>query len=154
MPKSTLKGNPSLNEHMVRSERLVFRFAITAHATPASKVHSVPLPNVYLRTEGKTATADAVETITWTTAVDATNAVFGILIDLGDNEVSEVLRCQVTEITALETSHTTKGPNAAATVNRHVTAGGNIAIEIAATGLDLATESPTYVVEVDYLEAR
>ncbi len=154
MSAETLKNNPALNDHMLRSERLVFRFAITGHATPASKVHSVPIPNVYLRTEGKVAAADAIETITWTTAVDATNAVFGILIDMGDNEVSEVLRCVVTEVTALETSHTTLGPNAAATVARHVTAGGNIAIEIAATGLTLASESPTYVVEIDYLEAR
>lgn len=154
MPHSTLKGNPALNDFMVKSERLVFRFSITGHATPASKVHSCDLPNVYLRTLGKTAAADAIETLTWTTAVDVTNANFGILIDLGDNEVQQVQKVTVTEITALEASHTTKGPNASTAVNRHVTASGNIAIEILATGLDLETESPTYVVEVDYLEAR
>lgn len=150
----TLKNKPAFNDYQVRSNRLVFRVGITAHATPASKVHITDLPNVVLRTEGKTATADAVEALTWTTAVDATNANFGILVDLGSDVCDKVLKCTVTEITALETSHTTKGPNASVAVNRHVTAAGNIAIEILATGLDLATESPTYVVEVDYLEAR
>lgn len=149
MARETLKLAPALNDHMVRSERLVFRFSITANATPASKLHFTDFLQAHLRTQGKVAEVDALETITWTAALDATNAVFGIYVDLG-GKVQKVQKVTVTEITALEASHTTKGPNAA--VDTFQTTANNIAIELVATGLDLATESPTYVVEIEYLE--
>jgi Tfp pilus assembly protein PilV len=144
---NSLKANPSLNDWAVKANRLVFRFSITANATPASKTHTVDIPVVHLRTQGKTAEVDALETLTWTSAVDATNAIFGVYVDLG-GKASSVKKVTVTEITALETSHTTKGPNAV--VDSFLTAGGNVAIELSATGLDLVSESPTYVVEIEY----
>lgn len=146
---STVKTAPALNDHMIRSQRLVFRLSITSNATPASKVHAVDIPQVYLRTQGKTAAADAIESLTWTSALDATNAVFGILVDL-NGKAQKIQKVTVTEVTALETSHTTKGNNAVA--DGFTTTLGNCAIELVATGLDLATESPTYVVEVEYLQ--
>jgi hypothetical protein len=148
----TLKNQPALNDHMLRSQRLVFRASITGHATPASKVHVTDVPQVVLRSAGKTATADAVETLTWTTAADGTNSTFGMLINLGGNEAAKVQKVTVTEITSLATSFTVRGPNAS--VDGYLTTNGNIAIEIVGTGLDLTSESPTFVVEVEYLEAR
>lgn len=148
------KNNPELHEFLLRSQSLVFRFSITANATPASKIHIVDIPGVvYLRSEGKTAQADAIETLSWTTAVDNSsgNSVFGLLIDLGENEARKVELVRVTEITSLATSFTTRGPGAV--VDGYLTASGNIAIEIAGTGLNLASESPTFVVEVVYQEA-
>lgn len=148
------KNNPELHEFLLRSQSLVFRVSITANATPASKIQVVDIPSaVYLRSQGLTAAADAIETLSWTTAVDNStgNSVFGILIDLGENEARKVELVRVTEITSLATSFTTRGPGAV--VDGYLTASGNIAIEIAGTGLNLASESPTFVVEVVYQEA-
>jgi hypothetical protein len=147
----TLKNSPTLNDHMLRSQRLVARFSITAHATPASKIHIADIPEVVLRTSGKTATADAVETVTWTTAADGANSTFGVLINLG-GKAAKVQKVTVTEITSLAASFTVRGP--ATVVDGYLTTAGNIGVEIVGTGLDLTSESPTFVVEVEYLEKR
>lgn len=140
------------HDHMLKSQRLVYEFSITGDATPADKTHSVDIPDMaILRTEGKTSDADAVETITWTTAVDnsAGNSVFGILMDLSGNPARKVYSVSLTEVTAVSTSEVVTGPNSGSSF---LTSDGNIAVEVAATGLNLASESPTYRLEVEYLE--
>lgn len=148
-----LKSNSSHEQHVLRQCRLVAEFAITANATPALKKQDVDVPSVMvLRLEGQTAAADAVETITWTAAVDnsAGNSVFGLLLDLGDNKADKVYSVNLVELTAVSASEVVSGPNSSAS---YLTAAGNIGIEIAATGLNLASESPRYRVEIEYREA-
>ena len=146
------KSRSSHYDHLLKQQRLVAEFSIVGNATPADKQH---VPDVgglmVLRTEGKTAEADAVESLTWTTAVDNStgNSVFGLLLDLDQNKASKVYSVTLTEVTSLSTSETVTGPNSGSSF---LTAEGNIAIEIAATGLNLASESPTFRVEVEYLE--
>ena len=145
----SFEKNAALLNHQLKQERLVFEVAITANATPASKQHHVDIPGVVLlRTEGKTADADAVEDLsaTFTTADDENsgNCVFGVLVtELGD--IEKVSKITVTEKTALSsslavTAHGTSG----------LTTDGNIAFSVAGTGLRLDTESPTLVVEIEY----
>lgn len=149
-----LSSNPTLESHLSRAKRLVFEMKITANATPASKVHISDLPAVaILRTEGKISEADAVESLTWTAAADnsAGNSVFGILINLPE-KADRINRVVVSEKgTALATSLAVTGNNN--TAGGYLTSAGNCAIEIAGTGLNLASESPTLIVEVEYREA-
>lgn len=149
---SNQESSVQLANHYLATKKLVFQFSITGHATPASKTHSVAdIPSVVLlRTEGKVADADAVEDLSgdFTTAVDATNAQFGILLkatELGD--VKKVLKVSVTQQTATGTAIASTPASSA-----FLTAGGNIAIDVLATGTDLASESPTFTVEVDYVK--
>jgi hypothetical protein len=149
----TQKSLASHQQHLLQQERLVFNFSITAHATPASKKLAVDIPGtVILRCEGLTTAADAVETITWTTPDDdATgDSIFGILINLGDNVADKIYSVTLTEVTAVSTSEVLTGPSAAAGFAAMLTDAGNIAIEVAATGLNLSSESPTFTCVVEY----
>lgn len=148
---SQFEKNAALNDHQLRQERLVFEIAITSNATPASKKHHSDIHGaVHLRTQGKTAEADAIEDLSasFTTAADNStgDSVFGVLIsDLGD--LTKVHKITVTELTALAASFTVTKLG-----TRGLTAGGNVAFEIAGTGLNLASESPTFLVEVELLK--
>lgn len=151
-----LKSNAALEDHMLRVQRLTANFTITAHATPASKIHSVDIPGVIvLRTQGKTADADAIEDgITWTTADDkdgSGDSVFGVVVNLGENIADKVYSVTLTEVSTVSTSEALSSPTG---VTSYVTENGNIAFEIAATGLDLETESPTFRMDIVYREAR
>lgn len=157
----TLKSMPSHEEHLLRQERLVCNFSIVSNATPANKQVAVDINGLeILRTQGQTAAADAVENLAvtqpsqpWTAPVDnsAGNSIFGILMDLDLNTADKVYSVSVTEVTSLAASFTVVGPNNIP--NAFLTADGNIAIEIHATGLNLASESPTFLVVVEYREA-
>ncbi len=157
----TLKSMPSHQEHLLRQERLVFNFTIVGNATPADKQHSVDIPGlVILRTEGQTAQADAIETLAWTTPVDnnSDDSIFGILLGEGAEEqltnqdiADKVYIVEMVEVTATSTSEVLTGPGAAA--GAFLTAEGNIAIEVAATDLNLATDTATFTVVVEYREA-
>jgi hypothetical protein len=141
--------NAVLNNHQLKQERLVFSFSITANATPASKLHHVDLPGIVtLRSEGKTAEADAIEDLSssFTTAVDDTNSVFGVLISK-IVDLDKVLKITISELTSLaaSTAITKLGVFGK-------TPEGNIAFNVTGTGLDLNSESPTYVVEIEYLK--
>jgi hypothetical protein len=146
--------NPTLSDHLLRQQKLCFNFSITSNATPASKVHSSDLAGVvHLRTEGKTAEADAIEDLSasFTTAADNStgDSVFGVLIDCsGLPAIRKVNQIRMTEISTVSTSEalTNLGTNG-------LTADGNIAFNIAASGLNLASESPTFFVEIDFLLA-
>lgn len=148
------KKQSALHNHMLKQQRLVFEVAITADATPADKVHRSDIPGVVLlRTEGKVAEADAVEDLSasFTTAADNStgDSQFGILINLDGNPAKKVKSVTVTEQTSLASSLTVTGPLS----GEFLTSAGNVAIDVAGTGLALDTESPTLLVEVEYDEA-
>jgi hypothetical protein len=150
---SVLFSNSELHDHALKHDKLVFEFSITANATPASKVHIVDIPGVeYIRSEGKTSVVDAIESsgLTWVTADDkdgSGDSFFGIFLT-NLPSIKKVYKISIVEKTALSTA-------LAATAVTGTTVGltpdGNIAFNIEATGLDLETESPTIVVEIDYL---
>jgi hypothetical protein len=149
----TLKSMPSHEQHLLQQERLVFNFSIVGNATPASKKLSVDIPGcVILRCEGQTAAADAVETLAWTAPVDnnAGDSIFGILLNLDENIADKVYSVSLTEVTAVSTSEVLTGPGGVA--GAYLTDEGNIAVEVAATGLNLASESVTFTMVVEYRE--
>ena len=143
--------NAAVRQHQLKHERLVLKFTITGNATPASKVHTCDLPGIaILRTEGIVTAADTLEAVTFTTAVDATNACFGIIIDGSElGSIKRVLGAKLTQVTATGTAIVTRAPNSG-THAAMLTAGGNVAIEFLMTGTDLASESPSCMLEIDY----
>ncbi len=161
-----LKEKPILNDQMLRTETLAFRCAIVGNATPASKTSSTDIPGVsYFRAEGQTATVDAIETLTWTTPVDNStgSSVFGIYLAIGttvtpslgpvptsENFADRVYQVAVVDQGGTASSLAVTGPNGAA--NAYLTPLGNIAIEVAATALNLASETGTLNVIVTYRE--
>ncbi len=161
-----LKEKPTLNDQMLRCETLAFRCAIVHNATPANKKFSSDVPGVvYLRAEGQTATVDAIETLTWTTADDdnSGSSVFGLYLSIGttvtpslgpvatsENFADMVYQVRVVDQGGTATSLAVTGPNAVA--NAFLTPLGNIAIEIAGNALNLAAEDATLNVLVDYRE--
>lgn len=154
----TIKSMPSHQEHLLQQERLVFNFSIVGNATPADKTQAQDIPGlVVLRMQGQTAEADAIETLAWTAPTDNTagNSIFGILLNLdqeiGNDIADKVYSVSMVEVTSVSASESLSGPGGAAS---YLTAEGNIAIEVAATGLNLASESPTFTVVVEYREAR
>lgn len=150
-----LKHMPSHEEHLLRYERLCCNFSIVSNATPANKKENVDIVGLeVLRLQGQTAAADAVESdIVWTAPVDnnAGNSIFGILLNLDENKADTVYCVTVTEVTSLGTSYVVTGPNGSPS---YLTAQGNIAIEVAGLGLNLASESPTFLLIVEYREKR
>ncbi len=161
-----LKEKPALNDQMLRSERLTFQCQIVGNGTPADKTFSSDIQNVcLLRAEDQTAAVDAVELLTWTTAVDDStgSSVFGLYLNIGttvtpslgpvptsENFADRVYSVTVIDVTGAASALAVTGPNGAA--NAFLTPLGNIAIEIAATGLNLASETATLNVLVDYRE--
>ena len=145
--------NPSVRNHQLKHESLKVGFTIVGHATPGSKTHTVDLPGIMiLRTEGITTAADALETITFTTAVDATNACFGILIDGSElGSIRKVKGAKLTQVLATGTAIVTRAPNSGVPTAM-LTAGGNIAIEFLMTGTDLGSGAETAVclLEIEY----
>jgi hypothetical protein len=120
-----LENDPSVADYALKEKRLVIPFAITGHATPASKSHATDLPAaLILSTEGKTATAAAADSgCNFTTESDA-NGIFGVLIyNLG--EVDKLLDVQVVNLSAGTATVSRKGASSTG-----VTASGNIAVSI------------------------
>lgn len=117
--------NAAVEDYKLREKRLVIPFSITFHATPASKVHSTDLPAaLVLSTEGKTATATAIDSgLNFTTEADATG-IFGILVyNLGT--VEKLLDVSVVNLSAGTAAVSRKGASSSG-----VTASGNIAVSI------------------------
>jgi hypothetical protein len=124
-------------DYMLKNERLVFEVAITANATPASKVHASDIPGVaVLRTEGKTAEADAIENLSAQvpTATDSTG-VFSILID--DPSVKKFLKASVTPSVGT------------VAVTKEISSGGRLILEID-SNQDLSSTNLSLLIEVDY----
>ncbi len=125
-----------LQDHKLKQTRLVFEVTITANATPASKTHTVEIPGaVYLRTQGKTAEADAVEDVSGsvTAAADATG-IFALLVD---EKASKFHKATVT-------------PSAGTiTVTKSITSGGRLLLDMD-SNQDLSTTNLTLIVELEY----
>lgn len=115
-----------VQDRMLKSRELVLGFKITGNATPASKVHSVDLPAVaYLRSEGKTATADAIEDVSGTVVApnDAAGK-FAILLDA--SKLADTMDDLVDVRVVGKPSET-----ATATVTKYaVTSGGNLVFDV------------------------
>lgn len=125
-----------LHDHLLKQTRLVFEAKVTASATPASKAHASDLSVIYLRTEGKTAAADAIEDLstTFSTADDGTG-VFGILVD--DPSVAKFY--QATVEPSAGTVSVTKGLSSA----------GRPYLDIDSS-VDLSSTDLTVTCELDY----
>lgn len=144
-----------VSSRLDKTRELVVECTITGNATPASKIHSSEISGtLILRTEGLTAEADALEDLSasFTTAADnATgDSVFGIILkgeNLPNNAIDKVLEVSVTEQTALSTALV-----ATKVTTDWLTSEGNIAIDLAGAGLNLASESPTLLVKIIYRE--
>ena len=152
---SVQEKNSVLNDYKLKQKRLCAEFTITGNATPASKAHGVPdLPGVMLlRTEGKVADVDAIETVSYTTADDDStgNSVFGIMIRGGDEGLGSIRKVLQFTITDRSGTATSVAMTAASGTTSGLTAEGNLAFNIAGTGLNLASEDADCVVTVDYV---
>lgn len=151
MALSRFENNVAVADHQLSFRDLQFVIDITANATPANKVHSSELPGVaVLRTEGKTAEADAVEDLSasFTTAADndSGDSQFGLI--LKGSELGAIERVYEVELTDLAGNATSLAVTPAS--SDYLTAGGNIALDIAGTGLNLASESAEILVKVKY----
>lgn len=154
---SVFEQNQVLNDYNVKQKRLCAEFTITGNATPASKTHGVPeLPGVMLlRTQGKTAEVDAIETVTFTTADDGpTNSVFGVMLRGGTNGLGTIKKVLLIRVTDRSGSATSLAVTAATGTTSGLTTGGNIAFNVSGTGLDLEAENADIVVEVEYVAQR
>jgi hypothetical protein len=128
--------------------------SISSNATPADKEHGSDLGGIaYMRSEGKISEADAIEDLSsdFTSPVDnnAGDSQFGIFIDGSElaDEIEKVLEIEISEQTALASSISFSPAQSS-----YLTSGGNIAIDIAGTGLNLASESPVFLVKMKYLK--
>jgi hypothetical protein len=145
------ENNTILADHQLKTRELIFEIEITANATPADKVHSSDIAGVaVLRTEGKVAEADAIEDLSgdFTTAVDATDAQFGILLD--GSKLSDSGLEKVYEVSLSEQTSTGTGITLASATSDYLTSGENIAIDVTATGTSLDSESPRFLCKVVY----
>jgi hypothetical protein len=127
--------NSALHDHLLKQERLVFEVTIKANATPASKQHIVDIPgSVYLRTQGKTSEADAVEDLSSQvpTAADATG-VFALMID---QQTSKFLKATVTPSVG------------SVSVSKEISTGGRMVLEID-SDQNLSTTDLTLLVELE-----
>lgn len=124
-----------LNQHLLKQEHLVFDAKVIFHATPASKLHISDIPNVaVLKTEGKTADADAIEVYTSNPSlVDAT----GVLEILIDEQVEKIYSVSVTPDVGT------------ATATAALSAGNRIIIEID-SNQNLSTTSVNFKVDIVY----
>jgi hypothetical protein len=152
---SVQEANSVVNDYKLKQKKLVAEFSITGNATPASKTHGVPdLPGVMvLRTEGKTADADAIEDLSgdFTAPSDDTagDSTFGFIIKGGSDGLGDIRK--VLSFTVAEKTATATGLTLTRLGTYGLTDEGNIAGEIVAAGCDLDTESPTIVVTLEYL---
>lgn len=136
--------NAAVEDYKLREKRLVIPFSITFNATPANKSHATDLPAaLVLSTEGKTATAAAIDSgLNFTTEADATG-VFGILVyNLGT--VDKLLDVQVVNLSAGTAAVSRKGASSSG-----VSASGNIAVSID-SDQNLATTSLSGNLVIEY----
>jgi hypothetical protein len=136
--------NAGLHSHKLKNNRMSFQVTVGANATPADKTHSSDAPSAaYLRTEGKTADADAVEdaSSSFTAPADATG-IFGVLFD--DPSVEKVYSASVSA---------DSGTVALGAQGASVTAEGRVAIDLDSS-LDFSSAGATFTITLDYLKSR
>lgn len=132
--------NPTLHDHRLKSQRLVFDASVVADATPADKSESSDLPGVaYVRTEGRTATADAIEDVSAQVdnAADDANGIFHVLLDVPAARKAYQIRVTPDVGTA--------------TVSQKLTTEKRLLVEID-SNQDLSSQDLTVTLEIDYLE--
>ena len=141
---------------------VVMRIKITGNATPADKVHRPDLGEevVVLRSKGKTTDADAIEDLSavFTTAADAANSVFGMILRKeltedqfdGFGEIERVVDATAVDLAGNATSLTLLLLDGTG-VTRGLTDDGNMAIQITGTGLNLTNENADIQLTVRYL---
>jgi len=131
-----LKPKTEHQDHLLKQELLVFGVSITANATPASKIHASDIPNVaILKTQGKTAEADAVETYTSSPSLADATGVFEVLIDDACEKIYEARVVSVSTGTA--------------TISASKSAGERIILKLD-SNQDLSSQSIDLVLEVKY----
>lgn len=133
---NTFKKKAEYQDHLLRQTRLVMGATVVANAVPASKTHVTDVPGMsYLRTEGKTAEADAVESLTAQVAapVDST----GVCAVLLDEQVEKVYKVTVTPSVGTATAALT------------ISTGGRMIVALD-SNQDLSTTSVTFTLEVEY----
>ena len=155
-------ANERLLDRSIKTRTIAMRLQITGDATPADKVHIPDLGSelIILRTEGKTATADAIEDLSavFTTPVDAADAVFGVLcrkeVTTDGNDGFGTVT-QVLDVVAYDRAGTATTLDIdlldGTGVSNGLTDDGNIAFEITTTGLNLAAENADITVILRYL---
>jgi hypothetical protein len=134
--------NSAIHDHLLKQTELVANASITFNAVPASKAHASDVPGgIYLRTQGKTAEADAVEDISAlvTAPVDSTGK-FGILID--DPTVEKLYLTSVTP-----------SSGTVSVVASGVTPGGRLYLDLDSS-LDLSAASLTVTLELNYKKKK
>lgn len=135
--------NSGVEDYKLKLKRLIIPFAITHHATPASKVHAADLAALVLSTEGKTAVATAADSGTNFTTEADTTGIFGILVkDLGT--VEKVLTATMVSLSSGTATVTAVGASSSG-----VTASGNIALSIDWSG-SLASTDLSGTLVIDY----
>lgn len=143
-----LKQNATMENQVRRTQRLVFEIAVeNGNSTPADKLQASDMSAAaLLRTEEKTAEADALETLDsnyFSTAADSTG-IFGLLIDTAANPPEKIYKVELTQRESGKTLVLgTKGAK--------ITPEGRISLDLD-TSSDLRTENLTATVAVEYRE--
>lgn len=128
------RENAELHQHLLKQDTLIFDVSVVANVTPASKLHISDIPNAaVLKTQGKSADADAIEVYTASPALaDAT----GILNVLIDEKVEKIYEARVVAASV-----------GTATVSAVKSAGERIILNID-SNQDLSTTNLTLTLEV------
>jgi len=136
------RNNSGMNDHLLKQVRLCANASIKANATPASKVHASDVPGgIYLRTQGKIAESDAIESLVGiVTAPDDATGKFAVLID-----EPNVDKLYLKSVTA---SAGTIAVAAAA-----VSAGGRLYLDLDSS-LDLSAADLTITIEMSYKKKK
>lgn len=133
---NNFRAKVELHQHLLNQDHLVFDVTVKANATPASKLHVTDIPSVaVLKTQGKTAEADAIETYTSSPALADATGVFEVLIDQLCEKIYEVRVVAASVGTA--------------TISAAKSAGERIIIELD-SDQNLATTDLTLTLEVKY----
>lgn len=148
---SMFEKNSVLHDVKLRTREIKFEVTVVGNATPASKGLASDLPGpCVLRANGLTAAADAIEVVAFTAPVDSLNSIFGVLLQGGRDQMGKIKK--VLDVRVVETSTAT---TSGITVTKHGTnglsAGGNIAFSITATGATFSAGTTSkFMVEVSY----
>lgn len=133
-----------IHDRMLKGQRLMMQVTVGADATPADKTHSDDLSGkAILRTEGKTAEADALEDVSGdvTAPADATG-LFAVLVD--DEMVEKIYKVDV---------EASNGTIALGAQGAKVTSEGRMVIDLDSS-LDFSAAGATFTIIVDYTKKR
>ncbi|MFI5241260.1 MAG: hypothetical protein ACHQUA_02380 [Microgenomates group bacterium] len=148
----SFEQNSVVEDHKLKSRKLVFEIKVTSNATPASKKHSSDLPGIcILSTEGLTAALVAIEAVSGLTNYTAPNDVNGIMdVMLKGSELGSIKKVQSIRVSEKVSAGFSAPTVQALGTAQGLTAGGNIAFEID-SATDFSAADATFVCEVDYL---